>query len=106
MKPYYAVIFTSTLSEQKKGYDAMANTMELLAKQQPGFLGMDTARSEMGITISYWEDLNAIALWKSNLDHKNAQKLGKEKWYQTYKVRICRVEKEYSFEKNSSIKKS
>ena len=101
MKPYYAVIFTSILSEQKKGYDTMANRMELLAKQQPGFLGMDTARSEMGITISYWEDLNAIDLWKSNLDHKNAQKLGKKKWYQNYRVRICRVEREYSFEKKS-----
>ena len=102
MRSYYAVIFTSTLSEQSDGYDEMAIKMEQLAKQQPGFLGMETARSVVGITISYWKDLDAIKKWRSHLDHINAQKLGKKKWYRYYKVRVCRVEREYSFEKNSS----
>ncbi len=101
MKSYYAVIFTSTLSEQTDGYDEMAIRMKQLAEQQTGYLGMDSARSETGITISYWKDLDAIKKWKSNLDHLNAQKLGKEKWYRSYKVRVCRIEKEYSFENNN-----
>jgi len=98
-KPYYAVIFTSILSENTKGYNEMAEQMEQLARQQKGYLGMNSARGETGITISYWKDLEAIKQWKSNLDHIHAQRSGKEKWYQWYRVRICKVEKEYSFEK-------
>ncbi|MEM9681425.1 MAG: antibiotic biosynthesis monooxygenase, partial [Bacteroidota bacterium] len=53
-KPYYAVIFTSTQTKHLEGYAEMAQQMEDLAKQQEGFLGMDTAKSQVGITISYW----------------------------------------------------
>lgn len=98
--PYYAVIFTSLLSENTKGYNEMAVKMETLAKQQPGFLGIDSAREEVGITVSYWETLEAIKIWKAKADHLVAQKLGKEKWYQSYKVRICKVEREYEFNMN------
>ena len=97
-EPYYAVIFTSIQSEHIEGYTKMAENMERLVRQQPGFIGMDSARGETGITISYWEDLKAIKNWRANIDHQTAQELGKEKWYQSYRVRICRVEKEYSFE--------
>ena len=98
--PYYAVIFSSILSEHSKGYSEMAEDMEHLARQQIGFLGMDSAKGETGITISYWKDIEAIKIWKANLDHIDAQRQGKDKWYQWYQVRICKVEKEYSFEKN------
>ena len=97
MNFYYAVIFTSTLSDHTDGYDEMAVRMEQLAEKQPGYLGMDSARSDIGITISYWKDLDAIKNWRSNFDHLQAQRLGKEKWYRSYKVRVCRVEREYSF---------
>jgi len=96
-KKYYAVIFTSLLSENTTGYSTMAGTMETLAKKQSGFLGIDSAREEIGITISYWDSLEAIKNWKANIDHLFAQKLGKEKWYKSYKVRICKVEREYEF---------
>lgn len=99
-KPYYAVIFTSVLSEKAKGYDQMAETMETLANKQPGFIGIESVREKLGITISYWENLEAIKNWKSNVDHQLAQKLGKEKWYESYKVRICKVEREYEFGTN------
>ena len=95
--PYYAVIFTSFLSEEAKGYEQMAESMETLANQQPGFIGIETAREQLGITISYWKTLDDIKNWKSNVDHELAQKLGKEKWYESYKVRICKVEREYEF---------
>jgi len=97
--PYYAVIFTSTRTELDDNYAEMANKMETLAKQQPGFLGVESARNEIGITVSYWESLEAIANWKQNLDHLDAQLLGRHKWYENYVVRIAKVEKEYSFEK-------
>lgn len=97
--PYYAVIFTSTRTELDDNYSEMAVKMETLAKQQPGFLGVESARNEIGITVSYWESLEAIANWKQNLDHLDAQFLGRQKWYENYIVRIAKVEKEYSFEK-------
>lgn len=95
--PYYAVIFTNRQTHELKGYEEMAKKMEDLAKEQPGYLGMDFARNEMGITISYWKSLEAIAQWKSNMEHQEAQKLGREQWYDSYSIRICRVEKEYHF---------
>jgi len=98
-KPHYAVIFTSLLSENTKGYNKMALKMETLAKKQPGFLGIESACENLGITVSYWKTLGDIKNWRSNLDHLTAQKLGKEQWYQWYKIRICIVEREYEFSK-------
>ncbi|WP_114490940.1 antibiotic biosynthesis monooxygenase family protein [Candidatus Ulvibacter alkanivorans] len=97
MKPYYAVIFTSVLTEQKKGYETMAVAMETLAEKQPGFLSFESARNELGISVSYWESEQAILDWKQQLDHLKAQALGKSKWYDRYTIRICKVEREYSF---------
>ena len=96
---YYAVIFTSIRTALEEGYDKMSVQMELLAKNQPGFLGMESARSEIGITISYWDSLEAINNWKLNSEHQIAQKKGKEKWYSQFHVRVCKVEREYSFRK-------
>lgn len=98
-KPYYAVIFTSLRTEGDQGYGEMAETMETLAKQQSGFIDIESARDGVGITVSYWESLQAIADWKSQVDHKVAQKKGRQDWYSWYKVRICLVEREYEFTK-------
>ena len=97
MKTYYAVIFTSLLSDETEGYSEMADAMEDLAKQQPGYLGFEAARDSLGITVSYWQSLEAIQSWKANLEHLQAQKLGKELWYSWYKTRVCKVEREYEF---------
>lgn len=75
----------------------MATKMENLAKQQAGFIGIESARDGIGITVSYWKILDDIKNWRANLDHLGAQKLGKEQWYSWYKVRICKVEREYEF---------
>lgn len=96
-KPYYAVIFTSTQTETIEGYSEMAEKMENLAKQQKGFIGIDSARNEVGITVSYWESLEAIKNWKANTDHLFAQQKGREQWYNWYNVKICKVEREYDY---------
>lgn len=98
-KPYYAVIFTSTKIVGDNGYIDMAKQMEDLAKQQKGFLGVESAREEVGITVSYWESLEAISNWKKNTDHLVTQQKGRTDWYAWYKVRICKVEREYEFTK-------
>lgn len=97
MKPYYAVIFTSKKAIDVAAYAKMAVAMEQLAKKQPGFIGVESARETVGITVSYWESEAAILQWKQQLDHQMAQKMGKENWYSWYKVRVCLVEREYEF---------
>ncbi len=94
---YYAVIFTSKRTSVEEGYTEMASQMVELAKQQQGFLGVESARNEIGITVSYWKTLQDISQWKQNIEHLEAQQKGKEKWYENYTVRIAIVEREYSF---------
>lgn len=92
--PYYAVIFTS-VKQNDEGYSTMAERMKALAAEQEGYLGMESARDELGITVSYWSSLEAIRQWKTNLEHMEAQRLGKTQWYSHYRIRICRIEREY-----------
>ncbi len=94
--PYYAVIFSSLGTEVSEGYVDTAARMLELAAQQPGFLGVESAREELGITISYWSDLDSIKAWKRNAEHLIAQKMGRGKWYSDYKTRIARVERDYN----------
>lgn len=96
--PYYAVIFSSLRTETDEGYGEMAEEMVRLASIQPGYLGHESVREGLGITISYWESLEAIRAWKANSDHLLAQKFGREKWYSAYKTRIALVERDYGFE--------
>lgn len=93
--PYYAVIFTSKRTEGDQGYNQMSARMEELVKTQPGFLGMESARNELGITVCYWKDMASIKNWSKNMEHQEAKKQGKEKWYASYRVRISKVEFEY-----------
>jgi len=93
--PYYAVIFTSIRTDGDNGYGEMAARMEKLAAQQPGYLGIESVREDLGITVSYWESLEAIKNWKANLEHLEAQKSGRERWYSSYTMRIAKVERAY-----------
>ena len=96
--PYYAVIFTSQLTDEVEGYSAMAAAMFELAVQQPGCLGAESARGAdgLGITVAYFRDEDSIAAWKQNARHLAAQRLGKARWYSHYELRVARVERAYS----------
>ncbi len=97
--PYYAVIFTSRRTPVEDGYeDASAKMMELAARQ-PGFLGVESARDAtgLGMTVSYWTTLEAIANWRNDAQHRVAQVTGRKKWYSHYETRIARVERSYRF---------
>ncbi len=95
--PYYAVIFTSISKLINEEYSETARLMEELATQQTGFLGLEHAREQIGITVSYWQDLESIKRWKNQSQHIIAQDKGKNEWYKSYSIRICKVEKEYHF---------
>jgi len=94
--PYYAVIFSSLSTEVSDAYAETAARMIELAAQQPGFLGVESARGELGITVSYWLDLDSIKRWKRNAEHLDAQKMGRAQWYSDYKTRIARVDRDYN----------
>ena len=93
--PYTAVIFTSVRSHGDNGYAAMASRMGVLASQQPGYLGMESARETIGITVSYWTTDSAAASWKGVAEHMIAQQLGRDAWYLDYRVRVCTVTRSY-----------
>lgn len=95
---YYAVIFSAVMTSDATGYAEAIQLMRQLAEQQPGFLGMESAGEQFEVTVSYWESLESIRSWKQQTNHLLAQKLGQEKWYSKYKVRIAKVERDYSFE--------
>jgi heme-degrading monooxygenase HmoA len=96
--PYYAVIFPSLRTPGDQGYQATAQRMEELAKTMPGYLGIESARSDsgFGITVSYWRDEASIRRWRRYSEHVLAQERGKREWYQHYELRIARVERSYS----------
>lgn len=93
--PYYAVIFSSQRTEGDNGYGEMAARMVELAARQPGFLGIDSVRDGLGITVSYWDSLESIRSWKRHAEHLEAQRLGHQRWYSGFRVRIAKVEREY-----------
>lgn len=99
--PYYAVVFTSRRTPaDAAGYEHTARRMVELAEQQPGFLGVDSSRGDdgLGITVSYWDSLEAIRQWGEQAEHRLAQQLGRARWYESFSLRICRVESERLFE--------
>jgi len=95
--PYYAVIFTSVRTEGDRGYGEAAARMEELAKEIPGYLGIESARSPdgIGITVSYWASEAAIAEWKRHMEHRAAQARGRREWYIHYEIRVAKVERAY-----------
>ena len=94
--PYVAVIFTNVQTEDLDGYGAMAERMEALAREQPGYLGFESARDAVrGIAVSYWATDADARAWKQVVDHAEAQRLGREQWYAAYRVRVATVERDY-----------
>lgn len=100
LPPYYAVVFTSIRTPMDgDAYAATADRMVELAQTMPGFLGVDSVRGEngLGITVSYWQSEEAIRHWQQHAEHLIAQRLGRERWYECFELRVCRVERAYAY---------
>jgi heme-degrading monooxygenase HmoA len=101
--PYVAVIFTSVHGADTEGYGETAERMEQLAAEQPGYLAVESARdpaSGLGITVSYWRtDADAVA-WKRVAEHAEAQRLGRDRWYESYSVHVATVTRTYGFDRD------
>lgn len=102
--PYWAVVFSSTRTPAAESeYAQTADEMVALASKQPGFLGIDSVRDQngVGITVSYWDSEQSIIAFKQNADHLTAQRLGRETFYRSYELRVAKVERAYSFNRDS-----
>ena len=98
--PYYAVIFSSLRTEGDHGYGEAAAHMLELARQQPGFLGVESAREDgLGITVSYWSSEAAILAWKQQAEHRNVREQGRATWYEWYELIVADVTRGYSWRK-------
>ena len=101
--PYYAVIFSSTLSDNAEGYSSMADRMVALAREQEGFIDVESASRTsdgFGITVSYWRDLESIKKWRAQSEHAAAQRMGRDAFYRSYRLRIARVERDSGFDRD------
>jgi len=98
--PYYAVVFTSTRTAQDAdGYQKAAKRMLELVAEQPGFLGVESARGDdgLGITVSYWASEAAILAWKEHPEHRTIRQRGRSTWYRHCTTRVSRVERDYRY---------
>lgn len=98
--PYFAVVFTSLrMPDEGQAYATAAQRMVELARQQPGFLGVESARGDdgLGVTVSYWTDEAAILAWKQQAEHAEVREQGRARGYQAFATRVCKVERDYSF---------
>jgi heme-degrading monooxygenase HmoA len=94
--PHTAVIFNSTRTVGDNGYSRMLRRMEVLAAEQPGYLGIESVKDGLeGITVSYWRDESDAAAWKQVAEHLVAQERGREVWYADYRVRVATVARDY-----------
>ncbi|GMA60160.1 antibiotic biosynthesis monooxygenase [Alicyclobacillus fastidiosus] len=98
--PYYAVIFTADRTDISAGYEEMARDMVELVQEHPGFLGVESAEGATGILVSYWDSLESIRSWQMNDRHQVARKRGVSEWYNACRTRICKVEREYGFQRD------
>lgn len=100
--PYVAVVFTSVrTTEDDAGYAAMGVAMDDLARQQPGYLGIESARGAdgVGITVSYWATEADASAWRAVTEHREAQRLGMERWYEGFCTRVATVHRARRWER-------
>ncbi|MBB5117067.1 hypothetical protein AF335_24865 [Streptomyces eurocidicus] len=103
--PYYTVVFTSVRTADDNGYEDRAEQMLRLAADQPGFLGVDSARGAdgLGITVSYWSDEESIAAWRDHAEHAVTRAHGREHWYASFAVHVAKVERAYGFTRPADL---
>ena len=99
--PYYAVVFTTVRTDDQSGYRETNARMEQLVKDVPGYLGMDHAQNPggLGITVAYFRDEDALTRWRTDLEHRAAQKRGRDSWYQSYTLHVAKVERSHTFKR-------
>ena len=96
----YAVIFeVQPKPQHKQDYlDTAAQLLDEL-KAIPGFISVERFASLSSqhklVSLSFWETEEAIKQWKANVNHKAAQAKGINEYFEDFRIRVARVERDY-----------
>lgn len=93
----FVVIFKAKIKALDPSYFQIAQSLREKALSQFNCQKFE-AISENGfeVALSYWHSFEDIQAWHQDADHKVAQAIGKVKWYQSFSVEICEIQKSYS----------
>ena len=97
------VLFRSKLvpTASSDGYDEMAKEMDDLARTMPGFIDVKSFKAEDGerLTIVWWQDEETLRAWREQARHRVAQRTGRERWYEYYKMDVAEVIRTNNFDR-------
>ncbi|MEU1320487.1 antibiotic biosynthesis monooxygenase family protein [Streptomyces tibetensis] len=76
-----------------------------MAADQPGFLGVDSARGANGpgSTVSYGRDESSIAARREHAEHTLARARGREQWNASFSLHVAKVERTYGFTRPADV---
>ena len=94
-----AVFRTRVRPEVATEYQAEYERIWKIAKEQPGFISIRTYYSDEGdkVSIQEWESPEQLRAWRDHPVHLEAQRRGREEFYQDYTIYICDEPRKYEF---------
>ena len=102
----YAVIFEVEINEgQKDNYLKIAAMLKEQLIKMPGFISIERFESLVNegklLSLSFWENEESLLFWKKNIDHMAAQEKGRESIFKDYRIRISKVQRDYTMESST-----
>lgn len=99
-KPSQIILFRSKLTDQAgEDYQAMNAELEMLVRQNPGFVDAKSYKAADGerLTVVWWRDEASLAEWRNLMRHREAQNIGRQKWYEYYEIDVATITRSRSF---------
>jgi heme-degrading monooxygenase HmoA len=93
-------VFRSRLMpDVREEYLALAERMNELAKEMPGYISHKGFFTDDGerVTIVEFESEDGMRAWRMHPEHREAQRRAREKFYAEYSVQVCEVLRESRF---------
>ena len=96
-----AVIFEVVPTKEGKAeYLEIAATLRQFLENRDGFISIERFQSLTDenkiLSLSFWRDETAVAAWRNELEHRNAQKKGKESLFHSYRIRVAEIVRDYT----------
>ena len=96
-----AVIFEVNPNiEGKETYLEYAAGLRAFLEKQDGFISIERFQSlsDEGklLSLSFWRDETTIEKWRNLIEHRTAQKAGKDSLFHSYRIRVAQVVRDYT----------
>lgn len=92
----FVVIFRATVRQLDPEYSAMAARMRELALTRFGCIEFHALmEGKQEVALSYWPDEDSILAWRQHPEHIEAQRLGRTRWYESYRVEVTKIARDY-----------